>query len=73
MSVLIFKGNSIHRVRSNSVGNEISISLISQIQSEQAPIPKITRILKSDTVDYQQSTSILASVVIRKTHHRHQK
>ena len=64
MSMLIFKGNSIHRVRSNSDGNEISISLISQIQTEQAPIPRITRILKSDTVDYQQSTSILASVVI---------
>ena len=65
MSLLIFKGNSIHRVRSNSEGNEISISLISQIQSEQAPIPRITRILKSDTVDYKQSTSILASVVIK--------
>ena len=65
MSLLIFKGNSIHRVRSNSAGNEISISLISQIQSEQAPIPRITRILKSDTVDYKQSTSILASVVIK--------
>ena len=63
-TTLIFKGNTLHRVKSNSEGNSIFISMVTQVQSEQAAIPRITRLLRSDTVDYQNSTNILASVVI---------